>query len=243
MGDLKPMRQSFFEHFWVARDGGYLGDVWRDGMLDQSIRPNQILAVSLPHPILEEQYRPQVMECVRNRLLTPYGLRTLAPSDPAYKGKYEGGPAERDAAYHQGTIWPWLLGQYTDGLLRVAWDTDGAAKALLDRVTPLFSDHLMDAGLGSISEIFDASPPARPNGTIAQAWSVAECLRMLIRLKRAAPGVYDAWEHKIAHRLANPVSGDTAGVCRVTMILEDESPAPAPAQPKQPKRAKKKGDA
>ena len=243
MGDLKPMRQSFFEHFWVARDGGYLGDVWRDGMLDQSIRPNQILAVSLPHPILEEQYRPQVVECVRNRLLTPYGLRTLAPSDPAYKGKYEGGPAERDAAYHQGTIWPWLLGQYTDGLLRVAWDTDGAAKALLDRVTPLFSDHLMDAGLGSISEIFDASPPARPNGTIAQAWSVAECLRMLIRLKRAAPGVYDAWEHKIAHRLANPVSGDTAGVCRVTMILEDESPAAKAPAARQAKRAKKKGDA
>lgn len=242
MGDLKPMRQSFFEHFWVARNGGYLGDVWRDGMLDQSIRPNQILAVSLPHPILEEQYRPQVVECVRNQLLTPYGLRTLAPADPAYRGKYEGGPAERDAAYHQGTIWPWLLGQYTDGLLRVAWDTDGAVMALLNRVTPLFSDHLMNAGLGSISEIFDASPPTRANGTIAQAWSVAECLRMLIRLKRAAPGVYDAWERTIAHRLAHPRTGDTAGVCRVTMILADDSPTPTESVPTPSgKRAKKEG--
>ncbi len=242
-GDLRGMRQSFFEHFWVARDGGYLGDVWRDGMLDQSIRPNQILAVSLPHPILEEQYRPQVVECVRNRLLTPYGLRTLAPADPAYKGRYEGGPAERDASYHQGTVWPWLLGQYTDGLLRVAWDVDGAARGLLDRVTPLFSDHLMNAGLGSISEIFDASPPARANGTIAQAWSVAECLRMLIRLKRAAPGVYNAWEHRIAHRLAFPSTGDTAGICRVTMIVDDDSPTPTTPSPAPSGKRAKKGDA
>lgn len=136
-------------------------------MLDQSVRPNQILAVSLPYPVLEEQHQPQVVECVRNKLLTPFGLRTLSPDDPGYRGRYEGGPASRDAAYHQGTVWPWLLGHYTDALLRVAWDVDGAVQALLDRVTPLFCDHLTDAGLASISEIFDASPPYRPNGCIA----------------------------------------------------------------------------
>ena len=219
---LRALRTSFFEHFWVTRGGGYLGDVWRDGMLDQSVRPNQILAVSLPYPVLEEQHQPQVVECVRNKLLTPFGLRTLSPDDPGYRGRYEGGPASRDAAYHQGTVWPWLLGHYTDALLRVAWDVDGAVQALLDRVTPLFCDHLTDAGLASISEIFDASPPYRPNGCIAQAWSVAECLRMLIRLKRAAPGVYKAWEKLAAYRLANPISGDTAGVCRVIMTLADD---------------------
>lgn len=216
---LRDLRVSFFEHFWVARGGGYLGDVWRDGFLDQSVRPNQIFAVSLPYPVLEESHQASVVECVRNKLLTPFGLRTLSPDDPGYKSRYEGGPAARDAAYHQGTVWPWLLGHYGDALLRTAWDVDGAAQALLDTLTPLYCDHLTDAGLASISEIFDASPPYRPNGTIAQAWSVAECLRLLVLLKRAAPQVYDAWEQRAAYRLAHPVSGDTAGICRVTMTL------------------------
>jgi len=223
--EMKKIRRSFFEHFWVAREGGYLGDVWRDGTLDQSIRPNQILAVSLPFRALTEEYRPSVMECVRNKLLTPYGLRTLAPEDIRYKPRYEGSPEARDSAYHQGTVWPWLLGQYTDGLMRVAWDIDGAAKALLDKTMPLFADHLPDAGIGSISEIFDGNPPFRPNGAIAQAWSVAECLRMLITLKRAAPKVYAAWEKRLAHRLANPIIGDTVGICHVEMSVENESPA------------------
>lgn len=222
--ELKKLRKNFFERFWVARDGGYLGDVWRDGMLDQSIRPNQVLAASLPFPVLEEGYRPNVMKCVRDNLLTPFGLRTLAPSDFDYKPRYEGGPEARDAAYHQGTVWPWLLGQYADGLLRVSWDLDGAIESLLKTVTPLFTEHLTDAGLGSLSEIFDASPPNRPNGTIAQAWSVAECLRMLIMLKRAAPKVYASWEEEVSRRLAHPISGDTAGICRVEMAPEDAMP-------------------
>ena len=90
---------------------------------------------------------------------------------------------------------------------------------------PLFADHLSDAGIGSISEIFDGNPPVLPNGAIAQAWSVAECLRMLITLKRAAPDVYRAWEQELAERLANPVIGDKAGVCRVTMTVEADGPA------------------
>lgn len=212
------LRKSFFERFWVAKDGGYLGDVWRDGMLDQSIRPNQILAVSLPNALLEERWRPSVMEVVRKQLLTPYGLRTLAPGDASYRPKYEGGPESRDSSYHQGTVWPFLLGQYTDGILRAKWEAEPAAKKLLDKVEPLFTLHLADAGLGSISEVFDGTPPQRPNGTVAQAWSVAECLRMLITLKRVAPIAYAQWEERVASRLANPTD-DTAGVCRVTMNL------------------------
>lgn len=222
--DLLKLRRSFFEHFWVSRDGGYLGDVWRDGVLDQAIRPNQILAVSLPYRVLQEQYRPAVMKCVKDNLLTPYGLRTLAPGAANYKPHYQGSPEERDSAYHQGTVWPWLLGQYTDGLLRVSWDINRAAKSLLTKTMPLFADHLSDAGIGSISEVFDGNPPVLPNGTIAQAWSVAECLRMLITLKRVAPDVYSEWEHMLAERLATPPVEGRTGLCRVTMTLEEDGP-------------------
>ena len=219
---LFKMRKAFFEHFWVSRDGGYLGDVWRDGMLDQSIRPNQILAVGLPHRLLFRDHCRQVVDCVKTRLLTPYGLRTLSPSDPNYKSRYEGSPDERDAAYHQGTVWPWLLGQYTAALIRTTWDNmDEAVKSLLDTVTPLFTEHLADAGLGAISEIFDASPPFRPNGTISQAWSVGECLRMLIMLRDASPSEYAKWEEKVAKLLEFPSSGDTAGVGRFILKLEN----------------------
>lgn len=217
---LRQMRTAFFQRFWVYGGGGYLGDVWQNGTLDVSVRPNQIFAVSLPHPVLAEDYQAQVVECVRNKLLTPYGLRTLAPDDLHYKGRYDGGPASRDAAYHQGTVWPWLLGHYADALLRTAWDVDGAAMALLDTLTPLYCDHISQAGLGSISEVFDGSPPYKPNGCIAQAWSVAECLRLLLRLQKAAPAVYERWQKLAAHRMAHPVIGDTAGVCRVSMALE-----------------------
>lgn len=221
---LRSMREAFLQRFWIAAGGGYLGDVWRDGNLDQSVRPNQIFAVSLPHPILGEDYQTHVVECVRNKLLTPYGLRTLAPDSPAYRGQYKGAPETRDAAYHQGTVWPWLLGHFADALLRTAWDTEGAAQALLGTLTPLFCEHLADAGLASISEVFDGSPPYTPGGCIAQAWSVAECLRMLKRIRTAAPQVFERWEQQLAYRMANPVSGDTTGVCRITMTLGASAP-------------------
>lgn len=191
---LRQFRTNFRLRFWVSKGGGYLGDCWHDGVLDTSIRPNQIFAVSLPYQVLEEDYQAFVVECVRNNLLTPYGLRTLSPANPAYKDVYEGGPAARDSAYHQGTVWPWLLGHYTEALLRTAWDTDGAARSLLDTVTPLFTTHLRQAGLGTISEVFDGSPPHRPDGCIAQAWSVSECLRLLRLIQMAAPDVYTKWE-------------------------------------------------
>ncbi|MCL2123017.1 MAG: glycogen debranching enzyme N-terminal domain-containing protein, partial [Desulfovibrionaceae bacterium] len=156
---LRKMREVFRHRFWINRRGGYLADVWRDGQTDGSIRPNQIFAISLPYPVLEEELQPFVVECVRNHLLTPFGLRTLSPNDAGYEGGYEGPPEKRDAAYHQGTVWPWLLGHYAEALLRVAWDIPAAVSGLLGKVTPLFTQHLREAGLGSISEIFDGSPP------------------------------------------------------------------------------------
>ena len=191
---LRRIRINFRKRFWVDRQGGYLGDVWLDGKLDTSIRPNQIFAVSLPYPVLEDDYQPFVVECVRNHLLTPFGLRTLSPDNANYRPVYHGGPGDRDGAYHQGTVWPWLLGHYTEALLRTAWDTDGAVRALLDTLRPLFTTHLLDAGVGTVSEVFDGSPPHQPDGCISQAWSVAECVRVLRLSQMAAPETYAAWE-------------------------------------------------
>lgn len=190
---LEHMRTSFRQCFWVEQ-GNYLGDVWRDGTLDASIRPNQLFAASLPYSVLPEDDCPCVVEAVRNILLTPYGLRTLSPLDLRYQGSYEGDAAQRDSAYHQGTVWPWLLGAYGDALLKTAWDVEGAVQALLQTISPLFSTHLLQAGIGSISEIFDGNPPHSAHGCIAQAWSVAECSRLLRVLQQAAPAVYARWE-------------------------------------------------
>jgi glycogen debranching enzyme len=119
-----------------------------------------------------------VLDVVRERLLTPYGLRTLAPGHPDYRPNYHGDLRSRDGAYHQGTVWPWLLGPFVDAWLRVHPADPGAASALL----AAFSSHLDEAGVGSVSEIFDAEAPYTPRGCIAQAWSVAELLRALSRL-------------------------------------------------------------
>ncbi len=189
------MRTVFVHRHWVTEyRGDYLADVWRDGERDIRVRPNQLFAVSLPFPILEEDNFAAVVSRVRQCLLTSCGLRTLAPSASDYCSLYEGGPEARDRAYHQGTVWPWLLGAYGDALLRAAWDEQGAAYGLLQTLTPLFGSHLGGAGIGSISEIFDGDPPHLPNGCIAQAWSVAECLRLLKKLEKVAPQVYVQWE-------------------------------------------------
>ena len=198
--DYARMRAVFRSRFWTPRHGGHLGDVWRDGVLDTDVRPNQIFAVAVPYSPLDEDDQPFVVESVRNHLLTPYGLRSLSPRAAAYQGRYEGGPDQRDEAYHQGTVWPWLLGSYAEALLKTAWDIDGAVRALLNTLSPLFSSHLADAGLGSLSEIFDGNPPHAPNGCIAQAWSVAECYRMLRMLEKAAPRVYAEWETLLSGR-------------------------------------------
>ncbi len=195
--DLKNMRTAFRNMFWVNQQCGYLADSYSNDGLMSSIRPNQIFAVSAQYSILDENDQACVVETVRNHLLTPYGLRTLSPRSSEYKGRYEGNGDERDSAYHQGTVWPWLLGAYGDALLRTAWDKDGAVFGLLGTLTPLFSTHLADAGLGSISEIFGGDPPFLPDGCISQAWSVSEPYRLLCNLKEASPDIYNEWEKRI----------------------------------------------
>jgi predicted glycogen debranching enzyme len=166
---------SFNRLFW-NENANCLYDVVHAGAADQSIRPNQILAVSLCHTMLSAERALAVTEKVREHLLTPYGLRTLAPSDPQYRGRYTGGQHNRDAAYHQGTVWPWLLGPFITAYLKVNGGSEAARRQAEEWLTPLHA-HLSSAGLGHISEIFDGDSPHRPCGCIAQAWSVAEILR------------------------------------------------------------------
>jgi predicted glycogen debranching enzyme len=165
--------RSFNERFWYE-EGGYLYDVI-DGekSYDTSCRPNQIFAISLSNPILERARWEAVLEVVRQRLLTPVGLRSLAPGEPDYKPKYDGDLRSRDAAYHQGTVWAWLIGPFVDAWLKVHPEDRTRARQLLEGFLP----HLSEACVGSISEVFDAEPPFTPRGCIAQAWSVAEVLR------------------------------------------------------------------
>ena len=172
------LRSSFNRRFWYE-EGKYLYDVVEGEYGDDpSCRPNQIFAIALTHPVLDEPRWARVLEIVRTRLLTPYGLRTLAPGHPDYSPKYYGDLRARDAAYHQGTIWPWLIGAYVDAWLRVFPKQIDAARSILNA----FPNHLSEAGIGSVSEIFDAEPPYTPRGCISQAWSVAELLRVMSRL-------------------------------------------------------------
>lgn len=175
--DADRARDSFNNRFWYTA-GGYLYDVV-DGEKgdDSACRPNQVLAISLPHPILDESRWRPVLDVVTKQLLTPMGLRSLAPDDPQYKKKYDGDLRARDAAYHQGTVWAWLIGPYIDAWLKVHPEDSSHARHLLEG----FIDHRNDACIGSISEIFDAQPPYTPRGCIAQAWSVAEVLRCWLK--------------------------------------------------------------
>jgi len=164
---------------------GCLADTLADNMIDRSIRPNQIFAASLPFSPLDATRRKRVVDTVRRELLTPFGLRTLSPRDPAYRGRYEGDQPTRDAAYHQGTVWPWLLGHYGEALLRTADDPKAAALDLLETLRPLLDYSLDGPGLGNIPEIFDGDTPHRPNGCPAQAWSSAEMIRLFTLCSKA----------------------------------------------------------
>jgi len=167
-------RESFNRRFWFA-EGGYLYDVvdQEGGGNDSACRPNQVFAISLPHPVLDPEKWPPVMDMVTRKLLTPVGLRSLSPDHPDYKPTYDGDLRSRDAAYHQGTVWGWLIGPYVDAWLKLNPGKHGEAAGLLTG----FDAHLDDACVGSISEIFDAEEPHTPRACIAQAWSVAEVLR------------------------------------------------------------------
>ncbi len=166
-------QHSFNERFWYGA-GGYLYDVV-DGEHgdDPACRPNQVLAISLKHPVLDPQRWRSVVDVVKERLLTPVGLRSLSREHPDYKSKYFGDLRARDAAYHQGTVWAWLIGPFIDAWVKVHPEDRRTARQYLEAMT----SHLDEACVGSISEVFDAEPPFSPRGCIAQAWSVAEALR------------------------------------------------------------------
>lgn len=168
-------RASFNNRFWFA-DGGYLYDVVEvngGSDSDSSCRPNQLFAISLDHPVLDAARWSQVLDVVEKKLVTPVGLRTLSPDSPDYKPIYSGDLRSRDGAYHQGTVWAWLIGPFIDAWLKVHPHDRAAARKFLE----VFPVHLSDNGIGTISEVFDAREPHMAGGCIAQAWSVAEVLR------------------------------------------------------------------
>jgi len=178
-------RRSFNDRFWYAA-GGYLYDVVESSDLagadDAACRPNQLLAISLAHPVLDRSRWESVVDVVRAKLVTPLGVRSLSPDHPDFKPSYHADLKTRDAAYHQGTVWAWLIGPFIDAWLEVHPEDRAGARRFLEG----FVAHLDQACVGSISEIFDAVPPFTPRGCIAQAWSVAEVLRCWVKTSNPA---------------------------------------------------------
>jgi predicted glycogen debranching enzyme len=184
-GHAERCRRAFNERFWYE-EGGYLFDVvesWdMKGENDPACRPNQLLAVALAHPVLEGARWEPVLSVVKEKLLTPVGLRSLSPDHPDFKPTYHGDLKTRDAAYHQGTVWGWLIGPFIDAWLKVHPGDRAGARRWLEGFIP----HLDEACVGSISEVFDAVPPFTARGCVAQAWSVAEVLRCWILTDESA---------------------------------------------------------
>ena len=171
-------RQSFRAQFLNTQDD-CLYDVVDGDARDASIRPNQLFAISLEHRMLDDDEARRVLAVVERELLTPAGLRTLSPKDPNYRGRYEGGVVSRDSAYHQGTVWPWLMGPFISAYVRANESSTGSRERAAEWLTP-FLDHLSTGGLGQICEAADGEAPHQPRGCIAQAWSVAEILRAAV---------------------------------------------------------------
>ena len=174
-------RAAFNDRYWSEAKQHLYDVVDGEQGDDSSGRPNQIFAMSLRYPVLAPERWRAVLEFVERELLTPYGLRTLSRDHPDYKRSYEGDLLTRDGAYHQGTVWPWLIGHYVDAVLRVRCAAQGATRTPGANLNA-FLTHLSDCGMGTIAEIFDADSPYEPRGCIAQAWSVAEVLRARLRL-------------------------------------------------------------
>jgi predicted glycogen debranching enzyme len=167
--------KAFLERFWLPEEH-YLADTWNEGRADRALRPNMVIAAALEWSPLSRGMRTDIVKCAMGELLTPFGLRTLEPRNPAYIGRYTGNQDQRDRAYHQGTVWPWLIGFYCEAYLRAyGWKPRRIEylKGLLDA----FEEQLSRCGLNHISEVFEGDPPHRPGGTIAQAWNTAEILR------------------------------------------------------------------
>jgi glycogen debranching enzyme len=170
-------RAGFNKLFWNEQ-AGCLYDVINGETRDASIRPNQVIAISLTNTMVAKDRAVSILNVVERELLTPRGLRTLSPSDPNYIGRYEGAPGTRDGAYHQGTVWPWLMGPYISASVKTFGRRAG--RRLAATWLENFQQHLLEAGLGQVSEIFDGDAPHTPRGCVAQAWSVAELLRAIV---------------------------------------------------------------
>jgi len=177
---LAERAQASFDRLYWNEEAGCLYDsIDEHGAPDPSIRPNQIFAVSLPFPLLKGERAARLVSTVERHLLTPFGLRTLAPSDPAYEGRYEGGPAQRDGAYHQGTVWPWLIGPFVIAYLKTRTLSTTTRLRAVDFLKPLVL-FMRGPGLGQLPEILDGDVPRRPAGCFAQAWSVAQVYEAIL---------------------------------------------------------------
>lgn len=175
-------RESFGARFWNEQSGSLYDVIDVDhqpGNVDASFRPNQILAIGgLPISLITGERAKRVVEAVTQRLWTPIGLRSLAPGEPGYSPRYEGGARERDSVYHQGTVWPWLIGPFVEAWVRAHGESDDAKREARSRFLTPIMEHLNNAGLGHISEIADGDPPHTPRGCPFQAWSLGELLRL-----------------------------------------------------------------
>jgi len=175
-GDLpEKIKNSFRSHFWDEKHQ-YLADYVNGDDKDWSVRPNQVIATSLFYSPLDDSMKKSVLAIVEKELLTPRGLRTLSPKNPMYEGEYKGDQEERDKAYHQGTVWPWLLGHFVEGYLLLH---KKSGIGFIRKIVMGFEQVMNEHGVGSISEIYNGDPPHEPRGAISQAWSVAEILRSL----------------------------------------------------------------
>jgi len=214
--------EHFEEKFWRQSLGYYLDTADPD---DASLRPNQVLAMALPFSPMNQAHAKRALAAVREKLLTPYGLRTLSPDDPNYIGRFEGTMEKRDAAYHQGTVWPWLLGAYCSASMRLEGSKDEARQVL-----SLAGEMLDQYGLGGIAEVYDGDAPHRPSGCPWQAWSVAEILRAycevegLKHVEMPKPPVVPEPAEEAEGEVMNPAAEDE-------VIAEADAKAPKGEEP------------
>ena len=168
------IKESFLETFYLP-EKSYLADYVDGEYKNLSVRPNQVFAVSLKYSPLNDEIKEQVLKRTKKELLTPRGLRTLSPKSPDFKGVYEGNQEQRDKAYHQGTVWTWLLGHFCEGYLKIYKER---GVEFVSKLIEGFEEVMCEHGISSISEIYDGNPPHKPKGAISQAWSVGEILRI-----------------------------------------------------------------
>ncbi len=168
--------------FWLETEGYFADYVSKDG-INKQLRPNQLFALAIDCIEVDDEKACRAILNITEDLITPFGLRTLSHKDSAFQARYEGDGKNRDTAYHNGTVWPWLIGAYSDAILRYSKDANKAKNNLKDLLLN-FEIHLDEAGLNSISEVFDATEPFEARGCIAQAWSVSELRRALLNITK-----------------------------------------------------------